>query len=256
MTWFAVICNGKSLTLCFPKLVIDFALHWRLASFASDPYLDVDINLVSPRWHNLIVFQQKRVESLIQGYYIKWRGPSSPERNWVNVTNPAASSYTVGGLLPYTTYAFFVIPYHKTVEGVPSNSQDGTTDEARTPFLFFSQSISKNSRRLVIFAAPKSCSHVVYWFCYGLSANMIDAFVASFCHALKWKMFLTWSSFDREFTVVFTLSLSGFLMRLCEHRRYARLRGLFVRVNYIELKISILFSRRCIIVYKIQTIPQ
>lgn len=76
----------------------------------------------------------------MQGYYIKWRILSSNSdnfhNNWVNVTDGNVDSYLVNGLKPFTNYEFFVIPYHKSVQGMPSNSLEGSTDEARNFFYF------------------------------------------------------------------------------------------------------------------------
>lgn len=49
---------------------------------------------------------------------------------WVNVTSARVTSWTVNDLKPYTTYKFFVSPYYKSAEGMPSNILDATTDEA------------------------------------------------------------------------------------------------------------------------------
>lgn len=85
--------------------------------------------------------QRRRVEPLIEGYYIKWRviAPASPsegansgsDTHWVNVSKADIDSYIVTGLKPFTNYEFFVIPYHKSVQGMPSNSLNEVTLEAR-----------------------------------------------------------------------------------------------------------------------------
>lgn len=42
----------------------------------------------------------------------------------------SASTCTVGGLMAYTRYEFFVVPFYKTVEGKPSNSREARTMES------------------------------------------------------------------------------------------------------------------------------
>lgn len=78
----------------------------------------------------LLTWKRQRNEPLVQGYYIKWRGPPlTPDNSWVNVTDSTAQSYIINGLKPFNNYEFFVIPYHQSVQGMPSNSLDGTTHE-------------------------------------------------------------------------------------------------------------------------------
>lgn len=78
---------------------------------------------------------------MVEGYYIKWRavpttsgqkqaGASSTDSHWVNISKPNTDTYVVNGLRPFKNYEFFVIPYHKTVQGMPSNSLNGATSEA------------------------------------------------------------------------------------------------------------------------------
>uniref|UniRef100_A0A915DUB4 Fibronectin type-III domain-containing protein n=1 Tax=Ditylenchus dipsaci TaxID=166011 RepID=A0A915DUB4_9BILA len=79
----------------------------------------------------LLSWKRQRREPLVQGYYIKWRGPPlSPDHSWVNVTDPSSESVVINGLRPFNNYEFFVIPYHQSIQGMPSNSLDGTTHEA------------------------------------------------------------------------------------------------------------------------------
>uniref|UniRef100_A0A183U2B7 Roundabout-like protein 2 n=1 Tax=Toxocara canis TaxID=6265 RepID=A0A183U2B7_TOXCA len=83
-----------------------------------------------------LTWKRRRIEPLVHGYYIKWRAVpgavgSSSESSWLNVSRANVDSYVVGGLKPFTSYEFFVIPYHRSVQGMPSNSLDGATDEAR-----------------------------------------------------------------------------------------------------------------------------
>lgn len=40
-----------------------------------------------------------------------------------------ASTCTITGLLKYTRYEFFIVPFYKTVEGKPSNSRTARTME-------------------------------------------------------------------------------------------------------------------------------
>ncbi|CAB3399163.1 unnamed protein product [Caenorhabditis bovis] len=77
-----------------------------------------------------LFWKRKKIEDLVDGYYIKWRGPPSTDRQIVNVSGANTESYVVSGLLPFTNYEFFVIPYHKNVQGAPSNSMDALTAEA------------------------------------------------------------------------------------------------------------------------------
>uniref|UniRef100_A0A915AF13 Roundabout n=1 Tax=Parascaris univalens TaxID=6257 RepID=A0A915AF13_PARUN len=82
-----------------------------------------------------LTWKRRRIEPLVQGYYIKWRAvpgavTSGSDSSWVNVSKANIDSYVIGGLRPFTNYEFFVIPYHKSVQGMPSNSLDGTTDES------------------------------------------------------------------------------------------------------------------------------
>ncbi|VDN25043.1 unnamed protein product [Gongylonema pulchrum] len=93
-----------------------------------------------------LTWKRRRNEPLVEGYYIKWRalssaasssssgkgpaGSSGGDSHWLNVSKPNIDSYIVNNLRPFTSYEFFVIPYHKTVQGMPSNSLDGATSEA------------------------------------------------------------------------------------------------------------------------------
>lgn len=96
----------------------------------------------------------------MEGYYIKWRavpttsgqkqtGSSGTDSHWVNISKPNIDTYIVNGLRPFKNYEFFVIPYHKTVQGMPSNSLNGATSEAcKFHFiilLFFYKKSEKNS---------------------------------------------------------------------------------------------------------------
>ncbi|KAL3981735.1 Fibronectin type III domain family protein [Acanthocheilonema viteae] len=86
-------------------------------------------------------WKRRRNEPLVEGYYIKWRavpttsgqkqaGTSGIDSHWVNISKPNVDTYIVNGLRPFKNYEFFVIPYHKTVQGMPSNSLNGATSEA------------------------------------------------------------------------------------------------------------------------------
>uniref|UniRef100_A0A914CTM8 Fibronectin type-III domain-containing protein n=1 Tax=Acrobeloides nanus TaxID=290746 RepID=A0A914CTM8_9BILA len=78
-----------------------------------------------------LTWKRQKNEPLVQGYYIKWRGPPlTPDHSWVNVSDPRTQTVLINGLKPFTNYEFFVIPYHRTIQGMPSNSLDGTTYEA------------------------------------------------------------------------------------------------------------------------------
>nr|CAD2195935.1 unnamed protein product [Meloidogyne enterolobii] len=79
----------------------------------------------------LLSWKRQKKEPLVQGYYIKWRGPPLPhDHSWVNVTDPEIEHIIIDGLRPFNNYEFFVIPYHYQIQGMPSNSLDGTTMEA------------------------------------------------------------------------------------------------------------------------------
>ncbi|GMT06094.1 hypothetical protein PENTCL1PPCAC_28268, partial [Pristionchus entomophagus] len=67
---------------------------------------------------------------VIDGYYVKWRGGNTAEAPLVNVSGEHTDSVVVNGLLPFTNYEFFVIPYSGGLQGVPSNSMDSLTAEA------------------------------------------------------------------------------------------------------------------------------
>ncbi|KAF8356054.1 sax-3, partial [Pristionchus pacificus] len=67
---------------------------------------------------------------VIDGYYVKWRGGNAAEAPLVNVSGEHTDSVVVNGLLPFTNYEFFVIPYSGGLQGVPSNSMDALTAEA------------------------------------------------------------------------------------------------------------------------------
>ncbi|TMS37275.1 hypothetical protein L596_004245 [Steinernema carpocapsae] len=78
-----------------------------------------------------IMWKLRRNEPLIEGYSVRWRGPPlSNDAQWVNVSDGLADSVVINGFKPFTNYEFFVIPYHRTVSGMPSNTLSGYTDEA------------------------------------------------------------------------------------------------------------------------------
>lgn len=79
----------------------------------------------------LLSWKRQRKEALVQGYYIKWRGPPlGQDHSWVNITDSEIDHVIINGLRPFNNYEFFVIPYHQQIQGMPSNSLDGTTAEA------------------------------------------------------------------------------------------------------------------------------
>ena len=77
-------------------------------------------------------WELEHYEPLIDGYYIKWRGPplASNRQTWINVTNGRQTSYIINDLKPFTYYEFFLVPYHRNNPGKLSNSIGATTMEA------------------------------------------------------------------------------------------------------------------------------
>lgn len=53
----------------------------------------------------------------------------SQKYNMVTVLKSGATSYLVSNLKKYSKYEFFLVPFYKTVEGQPSNSQSVQTLE-------------------------------------------------------------------------------------------------------------------------------
>jgi roundabout axon guidance receptor 2 len=43
--------------------------------------------------------------------------------NTVIVTDPVLETYDVGSLSKFTKYEFFISPFHRSIEGMPSNSK-------------------------------------------------------------------------------------------------------------------------------------
>lgn len=64
-----------------------------------------------------------------------------------------ASTCTITGLLKYTRYEFFIVPFYKTVEGKPSNSRTARTieDGKFNDFFLFYDFSKKNNKNLIFF---------------------------------------------------------------------------------------------------------
>ncbi|CAD6190527.1 unnamed protein product [Caenorhabditis auriculariae] len=84
-----------------------------------------------------LFWKRRKVEDLVDGYYIKWRGPPRAQNDqYVNVTGAATESYVVGGLLPFINYEFFVIPYHRSLKRLHQCHQRMYTSECSILQLF------------------------------------------------------------------------------------------------------------------------
>lgn len=54
----------------------------------------------------------------------------------MNIDNSGSSSYVLTGLMAYTQYDIFLMPFYKMLLGKPSNLMTGYTDEDGKDFLF------------------------------------------------------------------------------------------------------------------------
>ena len=84
--------------------------------------------------------QIQGAEEHVEGFYIRFRDLSSGSQkyNMVTVLNGGASSYVLTDLRKYTKYEFFLVPFYKSVEGPPSNSQSAQTLEDGKDMLLYS----------------------------------------------------------------------------------------------------------------------
>jgi len=73
-----------------------------------------------------------RADVPLSGFSVRWRRQQrqGDAHGLLNVTARDARQALVAALRPFTSYEFFVRPYFRTVEGLPSNILDVTTDEA------------------------------------------------------------------------------------------------------------------------------
>lgn len=70
----------------------------------------------------------------VEGFYIYARqldtnGNESTYKMLTVLNGGGASTCTVVGLLKYSLYEFFIVPFYKSVEGKPSNSRSARTME-------------------------------------------------------------------------------------------------------------------------------
>ncbi|XP_049767868.1 roundabout homolog 2-like [Schistocerca cancellata] len=85
----------------------------------------ISSNAVRLRWQVL------GAEELVEGVYVRYRDLSAAEPSFglVTVMNAGATGYTVSGLRAFTRYQFFLVPFHKALEGRPSNTITARTLE-------------------------------------------------------------------------------------------------------------------------------
>jgi hypothetical protein len=84
------------------------------------------------------------------------------EFNEVKVTDHNADHFTIKDLRPFTTYQFFVVPYYKEIDGVPSNILTAQTNEDRpdvAPTFLDIRPISNSSIRLIWSHIPANYAH-------------------------------------------------------------------------------------------------
>ncbi|KAG5675348.1 hypothetical protein PVAND_005258 [Polypedilum vanderplanki] len=83
--------------------------------------LAVNSTAVRLEWHLLL----SNTEDYIEGLLIRYRELHSGTQkfNSVIVTEPDLEVYDVGSLSKFTKYEFFISPFYRTVEGMPSNSK-------------------------------------------------------------------------------------------------------------------------------------
>lgn len=82
-----------------------------------------------------IHFQIINTNNQLDGFNIYFRpldgwNLSSTDYKMVTLFNSGTTTYEVNGLLKFTQYEFFLVPFYKTIEGKPSNSRIVRTLEA------------------------------------------------------------------------------------------------------------------------------
>lgn len=83
-------------------------------------------------YNNCCICKQIVNADFVEGFYIYSRTLDSSTRstNMLTVLHAGeASGFLVTGLLPFTRYLFLLIPFHKSVNGRPSNSRTARTME-------------------------------------------------------------------------------------------------------------------------------
>lgn len=89
---------------------------------------------------------------------------SQYEFNEVRVVDHNTEHYTINGLKPFTLYQFFVVPYYKDIDGVPSNILTAQTNEDRptiAPPNLTARPINNTAVRLLWFHVPQTYANGV-----------------------------------------------------------------------------------------------
>lgn len=83
---------------------------------------------------------------------------SAPYRMLTVLNGGGATTCTFAGLLKYTSYEFFMVPFYKSVDGKPSNTKQGRTLEDGE-LLFSSLSIPPSPRLIEFHHRHHQISH-------------------------------------------------------------------------------------------------
>lgn len=98
-----------------------------------DYYASLSFPLTTIFLHFLFFFDLQIINGkYVEGFYIYARQMDSINDAYKMLTvlnGGGASTCTVAGLMKYTQYEFFIVPFYKTVEGKPSNSRIARTME-------------------------------------------------------------------------------------------------------------------------------
>ena len=112
-----------------------FSIRYRAAGIgesllSKDPLLGASnpssLPLVTSYIDEEEVVTNSRSKRNVLGYY-----DYSQEFNEVRVADHSTEQYTINGLRPFTIYQFFVVPYFKDIDGLPSNILSAQTNEDR-----------------------------------------------------------------------------------------------------------------------------
>lgn len=97
-------------------------LEWHLLLSNTEDYIEVI------QWNNLIELAKIHINlfrACAQGLLIRYRELHSGTQKYstVLVSEPDLEMYDVGSLSKFTKYEFFISPFYRSVEGMPSNSK-------------------------------------------------------------------------------------------------------------------------------------